>query len=491
MKKLKVFNNAKWNVQDLAMMAGLIIAVIVLFVISVRNYNDTYDGTIENEKGNVTRNAESCSREIEAFFNEKFALLEYLATLPEINGMNWTEQYQYAKGKETDLGFEQIFFMDTAGKGYYVRDHVIRNQAGEEFHDNVMNNDRYITEPFMDYGSGTSITTLCASIYVNGEKVGAVCATLDLAQLFEIVESMQEEDGYAVLINGVGEFVASSDMTLVHKKQNFKTYYKDTEKNEISLVSNYIDSISGMKTSEEFATREVHTGDMKLEGVEYFTTLVPIDNCSWTIILTREQSAILGNIESTYWTMIVSVVILLVVILLVIKFVTKLNSKEKMAFIDQLTGIPNRARCNIVMDKLETFINESVMLVNFDLNDFKGINDEYGHKVGDEALKSFSKALTKTFGKYGFVGRMGGDEFVAILVNVSQEQYEKILAEFKTQMNSLNSNRNQKFLISTSYGNAIRKAGNPEDQTIHNVYELADKNMYIYKEMYKSMKAEK
>lgn len=474
MKKLKVFNNAKVSISDVVLMVVLIASAVVMFVMSMSNYSDTYDTTVAYTKDSLSERTTQCANEIQAQFNEKFAVLDYIATLPEINEMKWANQYKYIKGKESTLGFEHLFIMDTQGHGYYVRENTIKDQSSEQFFTDVMENDKFITEPFMDYNNNKSITTLCVSIYKDGKKVGVLCGAMDLQKVYDSVANMKIGDGLAAVVNGAGEYVASSDMTQVHRKLNILDVYKDTSKNEISFIKNNLSSDGNV------------TGEIKIANKSYYVGMTDIENCSWRLILTIAKDETGSNMSSILYTQIASIVILLVIIAVTIRFIMKLINKERMAFVDSVTGISNRARCSIILDKLETYRKESVMVVSFDLNDFKLINDEFGHKQGDEALKTFAKVLNKTFGKTGFIGRMGGDEFIAILLNTSQEEYEKLIADMKAQINSANSDRNQKYLISPSYGNAIRKEN--EDITVQSVYEEADKKMYLYKEVYKSMK---
>ena len=474
MKKLKVFNNAKVSISDVVLMVVLIASAVVMFVMSMSNYSDTYDTTVAYTKDSLSERTTQCANEIQAQFNEKFAVLDYIATLPEINEMKWANQYKYIKGKESTLGFEHLFIMDTQGHGYYVRENTIKDQSSEQFFTDVMENDKFITEPFMDYNNNKSITTLCVSIYKDGKKVGVLCGAMDLQKVYDSVANMKIGDGLAAVVNGAGEYVASSDMTQVHRKLNILDVYKDTGKNEISFIKNNLSSDGNV------------TGEIKIANKSYYVGMTDIENCSWRLILTIAKDETGSNMSSILYTQIASIVILLVIIAVTIRFIMKLINKERMAFVDSVTGISNRARCSIILDKLETYRKESVMVVSFDLNDFKLINDEFGHKQGDEALKTFAKVLNKTFGKTGFIGRMGGDEFIAILLNTSQEEYEKLIADMKAQINSANSDRNQKYLISPSYGNAIRKEN--EDITVQSVYEEADKKMYLYKEVYKSMK---
>lgn len=478
MKKLKIFNSSKLNVSDIILMLVLIVSAAVLFIMSMSSYSDTYDTSISYTKDTLAEKTVQCANEIEAQFNEKFALLEYIATLPEINEMKWANQYKYIKGKESTLGFEHMFIMDMTGHGYYVRENTIQDQSGEQFFQDVMDNDKFITEPFMDYNNNKSITTLCVSIYKGDKKVGVLCAAMDLSKVYDLVEDMQTGDGLAAVVNAAGEYVASSDMTQVHRKLNIVTYYQDSSKHDITFINDNLNSL------------EDATGEITIDGKNYYAGITNIENCSWKLILTVAKSDSIGKMDNILYTQIASVIILLIIILVTVRFIAKLMKKERMAFIDSLTGISNRARCTIIMDKLETHKKDSVMIVCFDLNDFKQINDEYGHKQGDEALKTFAKILNKTFGKVGFIGRMGGDEFIAILLNTTQEGYERLITDMKNLVNSENSNRNQKYVISPSYGNAIRPENADDEFTIHTLYEEADKKMYVYKDVYKSMKKE-
>ena len=55
-----------------------------------------------------------------------------------------------------------------------------------------------------------------------------------------------------------------------------------------------------------------------------------------------------------------------------------------------------------------------------DLDCFKQINDTFGHQYGDQVLKDVSQTLTKTFRHNDLIGRMGGDEFAIMILNVSE-----------------------------------------------------------------------
>src|SRR4051812_7647288 len=80
-------------------------------------------------------------------------------------------------------------------------------------------------------------------------------------------------------------------------------------------------------------------------------------------------------------------------------------------------GLPNRRafleRLHDWKARLQPM--EQCALILLDLNDFKPVNDIYGHRLGDEVLRTMAERLSKIVGGRGFVARMGGDEFGILL----------------------------------------------------------------------------
>ena len=109
-----------------------------------------------------------------------------------------------------------------------------------------------------------------------------------------------------------------------------------------------------------------------------------------------------------------------------------------------------------------------------DLDNFKTINDIFGHKKGDEVLKQIAEILKNSFRKYDIVSRFGGDEFVVVLTDNNSKDIDSILNKIRERIESSFTN----YGISISYGIAIA----PDEGT--NAYELiqiADDKMYEMK----------
>jgi diguanylate cyclase (GGDEF)-like protein len=156
---------------------------------------------------------------------------------------------------------------------------------------------------------------------------------------------------------------------------------------------------------------------------------------------------------------------------------------EKLAFMDYLTQGSNRLAFE--RDIEEIFANpkrkEQLRLVYFDLDDLKHINDEYGHLVGDEAIRRAFTFIQEGFGNQGKCYRIGGDEMACLFENSAEEIYE----EKKALMNQLSSTYDQAtpFHFALSIGSAV--VSSPE-MTPEDLMNLADIDMYQYKKEYKS-----
>ena len=96
---------------------------------------------------------------------------------------------------------------------------------------------------------------------------------------------------------------------------------------------------------------------------------------------------------------------------------------------DELTGLYNRRGFFNVAEqqiRLAFRMKKELLLFFIDLDHFKKINDEYGHRAGDQALVDLTGILKATFRDSDILGRVGGDEFVVMAFEAQQEIIENI-----------------------------------------------------------------
>ena len=150
----------------------------------------------------------------------------------------------------------------------------------------------------------------------------------------------------------------------------------------------------------------------------------------------------------------------------------------KRAYTDELTQINNRNFCSEYMEKIQA--NNIYSIIAFDLNDLKKTNDTLGHLQGDILIKSAADVISEAFSSTGIVGRMGGDEFIAILPINDSERINALISHFDELIAEKNT-ANPDLHLSISYGFATCD----EIQPIEKVYQLADDRMYQHKTNYK------
>lgn len=143
--------------------------------------------------------------------------------------------------------------------------------------------------------------------------------------------------------------------------------------------------------------------------------------------------------------------------------------------VDAVTHLLNR-RC---FDVKITDLGSRAVIVLLDMDNFKGVNDTYGHSVGDICLKNTAQILRKVYGRYGLCYRIGGDEFSAIL-STSPEKTEELNSALENELEELQK-RDQR-MTGLSIGYAVYYAGTSHIQT---VIEEADAMLYENKSLRK------
>lgn len=145
------------------------------------------------------------------------------------------------------------------------------------------------------------------------------------------------------------------------------------------------------------------------------------------------------------------------------------------AFTDFATELPNKNRCEqMLLSSLPA--DKGTACYMFDLNDLKVINDTLGHETGDAMIFAFARILRRAVPEQHFVGRFGGDEFIAILKNISgMADAEKIMKKTQTLVAEFNAS-NKAFQISYACGCA---ASNEHPScNMMELLHIADQRMY-------------
>lgn len=148
-------------------------------------------------------------------------------------------------------------------------------------------------------------------------------------------------------------------------------------------------------------------------------------------------------------------------------------------YLDEATGLPNKNKCEEILT-LEAEQNMAICV--FDLNNLRIINNQQGHERGDLYIRSFAKSLRKGVDENQFVGRCGGDEFIAFFKDVSKEDVKRNLENIKKECAKCSE-------IPLSYAAGFAYSNDFSKLTMRELFCQADKNMYIDKNQAKIKEA--
>jgi diguanylate cyclase (GGDEF)-like protein len=155
-------------------------------------------------------------------------------------------------------------------------------------------------------------------------------------------------------------------------------------------------------------------------------------------------------------------------------------------YMDHLTDLWNRRKLNLFFENLsfEYLTNQMMGGILIDVDDYKRINDRYGHVIGDEVLVQISNILKQTFNKDDFIARYGGDEFIVFLKVKNNDDLSSCVERLHKSLDKYNSNSKLPFEINLSLGYDIVDSPLQTDSEVF--INSLDKKMYENKKSRKN-----
>jgi len=206
--------------------------------------------------------------------------------------------------------------------------------------------------------------------------------------------------------------------------------------------------------------------------------------------ITLQQKKLNGVVRRSFTTLFLMAATLLVLVLYSTRRAARfLKERQRMeeelralSISDELTGLYNRRGFFTLAEqqmKMAKRMKLGVLLVSADLNGMKGINDRYGHHEGDRALRESSDILRKSFRESDIIARIGGDEFVILMIEKPGIDQEVLAARLKSNLDRHNAVAGRVYALSISVG--MVSCGPESNISLDELMKRADILMYNQK----------
>ncbi|WP_354624075.1 diguanylate cyclase [Psychromonas sp. MME2] len=502
---LKNRRRKKWSLLTRTWLGLVLLFIPMLILASIYYLHMKHEILFEHKENLISQNDQLYHSVLAPYINtleENFERIYKRVDYRDLAGANILHKQQYQRDWQVYLnlmGLNNIYFANE--QSHYLiypappeSTLINYNPTVRSWYTLASENPDHVvwTEPYMNYGSNELIVTLARAVLAPGNKqVGVLAIDTKLQPLDKVLNSshMRVEHGYQMLLSAQGVILAHPDKSLI---------FKDMQ--EIDWLSK-IQGDSGI--FEDHRTQQLiayHQHDPKY-GI--LLTILPTinihkifarvsSNIMLVVGVTSICYLIVALIGYRYFRRMVNEIVhhirasrdglasspselipeLMPVYGELSATTSEFNHIRQQTLLDPLTGVYNRRFFDELLHA-QLGKQQPLYLVMFDLDNFKTVNDTYGHQVGDVVLFKVCKLAQSLFYEYGWFCRYGGEEFVMIFNINDRNKIHLLLEEFRQGV-ALFEWREKGLISTVSVGVAYKK----EEESGDTLLEKADAALY-------------
>jgi len=420
--------------------------------------------------------------------------------------------------------YDQIRFLDASGDekirinigsdgGYSVPEKDLQNKKDRYYYTETIKlkeESVYVSPLDLNIEQGKiqipykPVIRISTPIYDNQGTLKGIIVLNYLADnmLSEFRELAANSQGEIILLNAAGyrlsSFNPKQDWNFMFDEKKGDTFEKEYPNEWVSILKN-----EGQKTTDRgliTATPVVLSHRFSLGEATSQDQKIVLGDGNWYVVSVFEHNK--GNAEyfddkllsiftdvfkkNIFYFLLIGIISAIVGFLVYVNSITYSRIKFYSEF-DSLTKTLNRragiAKLNELfpVDERRNFI---VSLCFIDINGLKEVNDNLGHKFGDELIVSVAEVIKETIRAKDFLVRLGGDEFLIVFNGIDTEMAETIWQRIVQSYEKINQNENRQYIISVSHG--IVDFDNKQKTHVDNLINAADEKMYDEKQNIKA-----
>lgn len=439
---------------------------IITLVIGISIFFNVVQSSIEkNSRETLITNVTQQSEHLNTILNINYSYLNVLAQeLSKSEDLFSENNISLIKAFMENTDLNRTAIIDSDGNALYDNN-VVKNVAHRRYFKESMQGKQSLSDPLESSVDQQTRVILSVPIYKNNQVIGVVGGSYNVTKLGNML--------FDDLFDGQGKsFIVDQDGNLITRDKKYE------KKHNIKTIDNLFDICDEKEVKTDFNQQESDLIQIQTKkNKSLYLAYSPLKINDWMICyivpvhVAQESYTFIKHYETLLATFLGLIVLSLMI------YLAHSNSRENkylihLSEIDPLTSVFNKETTQKLIDqKLKN--HEHFCFLILDVDDFKSVNDNYGHAVGDKVLKNLSDLFKNHFRQTDIVGRIGGDEFIILIEDehIAESRIQSLLKK----VNELKIEELQDFKLSISVGMAFAPSNGT---TFMELYRHADHALY-------------
>lgn len=324
--------------------------------------------------------------------------------------------------------------------------------------------DVILTNTYTEYSNSKKVVSIVKALREDSSIIGYMGININLDKIPDIMKN------YIVGKKGMN--------FLVNKDKEFIYSYVGNSEYDVNFKNELIESISTIDKDCQEYNKITYLNDT------YYIYYKEIVLNNWGIIQLISKDDIDEDISEFLRIILIvfSIAALLLLMTIIFEGVSYKYNETKLkiqARTDSLTGSNNRSyfmELAVNEFNLAKKQNRQFNVIMIDIDYFKSVNDNYGHQIGDIVLENMARLSVKSLGNNAIFGRVGGEEFAAIIMNIGEMEAFIAAEDLRTKISNMDIDTHKgRISINVSIGLTSMKKG---DLHLKDILERADEAMY-------------